>query len=181
MRDRRSSRMTKLFLVLTLVSMARCQDSLDSLHINPSTISVSGFSSGGCFATQFHTAFSASVVMSFIHIRYGCCIGFTSKTEQKNVALLFQISGMGSFAGAPYLSANADNALVYTETLALAAAGLIDPVENMERASVYIYQGLLDTITGWGTQILCDYSRILIILCSTRRQNGRSLPSLHDR
>ena len=90
--------------------------------------------------------------MSFI--RYGCCIGFTSKTEQKNVALLFQISGMGSFAGAPYLSANADNALVYTETLALASAGLIDPVENMERASVYIYQGLLDTITGWGTQIL---------------------------
>ena len=67
---------------------------------------------------------------------------------------------MGSFAGAPYLSANADNALVYTETLALAAAGLIDPVENMERSSVYIYQGLLDTITGWGAQILCDYSRI---------------------
>ena len=64
---------------------------------------------------------------------------------------------MGSFAGAPYLSANADNALVYTETLALAAAGLIDPVENMERASVYIYQGLLDTITGWGTQIICQY------------------------
>ena len=68
---------------------------------------------------------------------------------------------MGSFAGAPYLSANADNALVYTETLALAAAGLIDPVQNMERASVYIYQGLLDTITGWGAQILCDHSRIL--------------------
>ena len=152
MRDRRSGRMTPVFLVFTLVSLARCQDSLDSLHINPSTISVSGFSSGGCFATQFHTAFSASVVMSFI--RYGCCIGFTSKTEQKNVALLFQISGMGSFAGAPYLSANADNALVYTETLALAAAGLIDPVENMEQASVYIYQGLLDTITGWGAQIL---------------------------
>ena len=61
---------------------------------------------------------------------------------------------MGSFAGAPYLSANADNFELYTETLALAAAGLIDPVQNMERSSVYIYQGLLDTITGWGTQIL---------------------------
>ena len=59
---------------------------------------------------------------------------------------------MGSFAGAPYLSANADN--LYTETLALAAAGLIDPVENMEQSSVYIYQGLLDSITGWGAQIL---------------------------
>ena len=59
---------------------------------------------------------------------------------------------MGSFAGAPYLSANADN--LYDETLALAAAGLIDPVENMEQSSVYIYQGLLDSITGWGAQIL---------------------------
>ena len=88
---------------------------------------------------------------------------------------------MGSFAGAPYLSANADNALVYTETLALAAAGLIDPVENMERASVYIYQGLLDTITGWGTQILCQYNILVVLIlpCSTRRQNGGSLPSLH--
>ena len=53
--------MARVFLVSALVSLARCQDSLDSLLINPSTISVSGFSSGGCFATQFHTAFSASV------------------------------------------------------------------------------------------------------------------------
>ena len=34
---------------------------LDNLLINSSTISVSGFSSGACFATQFHTAFSKSV------------------------------------------------------------------------------------------------------------------------
>ena len=68
--------------------------------------------------------------------------------------VLCQISGMGSFAGAPYLSATADN--LHTETLALAAAGLIDPVQNMEQSSVYIYQGLLDSITGWGTQILFE-------------------------
>ena len=35
--------------------------SIDNLWINSSTISVSGFSSGACFATQFHVAFSKSV------------------------------------------------------------------------------------------------------------------------
>ena len=58
---------------------------------------------------------------------------------------------MGSFAGAPYLSANLDTDLqIQKKTLELAAQGLIDPVENMEQDSVYIYQGLLDTITPWG-------------------------------
>ena len=31
------------------------------LSVNPDTIAVSGFSSGGCFATQFHAAFSGTV------------------------------------------------------------------------------------------------------------------------
>ena len=58
---------------------------------------------------------------------------------------------MGSFAGAPYLSANLDTDLqIQKKTLELAAQGLIDPVENMEQDNVYIYQGLLDTITPWG-------------------------------
>ena len=60
---------------------------------------------------------------------------------------------MGSFAGAPYLSANLDTDLqIQKKTLELAAQGLIDPVENMEQDNVYIYQGLLDTITPWGIQ-----------------------------
>ena len=42
--------------------------------MSPATIVASGFSSGGCFATQFHTAFSASV------------------------------AGVGVFSGCPYLS-----------------------------------------------------------------------------
>ena len=47
---------------LLLFSSVWCQDSiLDNLRINPHTVSVSGMSSGACFATQFHTAFSASV------------------------------------------------------------------------------------------------------------------------
>ena len=58
---------------------------------------------------------------------------------------------MGSFAGAPYLSANLDtDRQIQKKTLELAAQGLIDPVEKMEQDNVYIYQGLLDTITPWG-------------------------------
>ena len=50
---------------LMLFSMVNCQnDVLDNLDINQETISVSGFSSGACFATQFHTAFSASVIIT---------------------------------------------------------------------------------------------------------------------
>ena len=51
-------------LLLTLVTAVFCQDPnsvLDNLRINPDTVSVSGFSSGACFASQFHMAFSASV------------------------------------------------------------------------------------------------------------------------
>ena len=34
---------------------------LDNLKINPDTIAISGFSSGGYFSTQFHVAFSEKV------------------------------------------------------------------------------------------------------------------------
>ena len=36
-------------------------DILDNLKINPDTIAISGFSSGGYFSTQFHVAFSKKV------------------------------------------------------------------------------------------------------------------------
>ena len=58
-------------LLLTLVTAVFCQDPnsvLDNLRINPDTISVSGFSSGACFASQFHMAFSASVRIKCIYV-----------------------------------------------------------------------------------------------------------------
>ena len=58
-------------LLLTLVTAVFCQDPnsvLDNLRINPDTISVSGFSSGACFASQFHMAFSASVRIKCLYV-----------------------------------------------------------------------------------------------------------------
>ena len=55
-----------LFFLATIICVLSQESVLDNLNINPDTISVSGFSSGGCFATQFHTAFSASVSLSLL-------------------------------------------------------------------------------------------------------------------
>ena len=121
-------------------SMVNCQnDVLDNLDINQETISVSGFSSGACFATQFHTAFSASVIITSHEI----------EIDQEN--LESQIQGVGSVSGAPYLSMyEATDLGIIDQTLILAAEGVIDPVDNIKHDNVYIFQGLLDTITPWG-------------------------------
>ena len=116
--------------------------SLPALHLNisPENISVSGVSSGACFATQLHTAFSASVETSVVEP------GQTGKTD-----LIFKISGMGSVAGAPYISAyEVTEAGILDQTLALADQGLIDPVDNLKYDQVFIFQGLIDTIVPWG-------------------------------
>ena len=58
---------------------------------------------------------------------------------------------MASVAGAPYLSMySLTDLLIYEETLILEAAGLIDPVENMEKDKIFIFQGILDTIVPLG-------------------------------
>ena len=55
--------MLKLLLCLLSLSFVMCSENsvLDNLDINPDTLSVSGFSSGGAFANQLHIAFSKSV------------------------------------------------------------------------------------------------------------------------
>ena len=56
---------------------------------------------------------------------------------------------MGSVAGCPYLPA-LTALLRHEETLILEAAGLIDPVKNMENDNIFIFQGILDAIAVWG-------------------------------
>ena len=57
---------------------------------------------------------------------------------------------MASLAGAPYLSVwDATDDQILENAHTLADLGLIDSLENMERDNIYIYQGLVDTITPW--------------------------------
>jgi len=90
---------------------------LNNLNINPNTITISGFSSGGYFASQFHTAFSS------------------------------KISGMGAVESGPPLSwlVEEDNVL-WEQIQSLAASGQIDPIDNMLDDNVYIFQGTLDSV-----------------------------------
>ena len=60
---------------------------------------------------------------------------------------------MGSVAGAMYLSVWSDGTYddaIYDATNELADAGLIDSVENMNNDKLYIFQGILDSITPFG-------------------------------
>jgi len=94
---------------------------LERLPVRQDTITVSGFSSGGCFATQFHFAFSNSLV------------------------------GMASFAGGPYLSAYLGTSVpvLVEEAKKMAGDGRIDSLEGLEGDNIYIFQGMLDFITPW--------------------------------
>merc|ERR550517_1248374 len=90
---------------------------LENLNINPDTIAISGFSSGGAFSTQFHVAFSE------------------------------KISGVGTFAGLSYLAKSGlETTSKYAEVDNLALAGLIDPVDNLKNDNVYIFQGKIDSV-----------------------------------
>ena len=67
-----------------------------------------------------------------------------------------QIAGMASLAGAPYLSVwDATDEEILQTTQIFANDGLIDGLENMADDNIYIFQGLVDTITPW-----CEYLHV---------------------
>jgi len=96
-------------------------DILDNLKINPDTIAISGFSSGGYFSTQFHVAFSK------------------------------KISGVGIFGAGPYMSQmpNPYPANIHEIVGQLASQGMIDPVENIKQDKVYIWHGTQDSVVPY--------------------------------
>jgi len=101
----------------TAAPVAGTGSPLENLNINPDTIAISGFSSGGAFSTQFHVAFSE------------------------------KISGVGTFAGLSYLAKSGlETTSKYAEVDNLALAGLIDPVDNLKNDNVYIFQGKIDSV-----------------------------------
>ena len=106
-------------LILFFKSVAGA--TLPELPVSSETISVSGISSGGCFATQFHVAFSST------------------------------INGVGSFAGCPYLSGplGLDVPTLLDATVELAERGAIDPISELVGDDVFIFQGRSDPIVPW--------------------------------
>ena len=104
------------------------------MSVDPATIVVSGFSSGGCFATQFHTAFSATV--AGVGVFSGCpylsgAVGFNVGTEFPIGSCMWQVED------------------ILVATRQLAAAQAIDPLEELQDDPVYIFQGIQDPIVPW--------------------------------
>ena len=78
--------------------------------------------------------------------------------KKQNISIIvFQLSGVAPFAGAPYLTGELTGSPstdeLHQKTLALADAGLIDPVENMRGDQVYIFTGTLDSVVPPGIKL----------------------------
>ena len=74
------------------------------------------------------------------------------------IALSVKLGGMASLAGAPYVSAyDATDDEILELTRSLANDGLIDSLENLRDDNIYIFQGLVDTITPWCESLLSPH------------------------
>jgi len=153
--SRQCSRVAVALAVLATVACGRgAQDAeadarLPQLPIDPATVTVSGISSGGSMATQFHVAHSSLV------------------------------QGAGLVAASPYLCAEASvrhalgrcmqsgeeipTAQLIEQTSRLALDGAIDPIAELAEDRVWIFHGAADPYVGTAvTDSLEAYYRALV-------------------
>jgi poly(3-hydroxybutyrate) depolymerase len=122
-------------------------DELPALKADLSKTSVSGLSSGGYMAEQFHVAHSKTVIGAGIVAAgpYACAeSAFHVTAVWVNVAqaLYGCMSNYLSVVGV------LDSQRLLGVAKALAQEGKIDPLENLKRAKVYLYSGENDSIVS---------------------------------
>jgi len=119
---------------------------LESYNVDPLSTTVSGLSSGGAMAMQFHVAFSNDVHAAgiFAGLPFACAKG----------GLIAATSCMNS----PGLQ---DVNKLVGEINTLATASKIDPTSNLDADKVFIFHGTKDTTVGpaAGTKIKEIYER----------------------
>ncbi|KPI39932.1 uncharacterized protein AB675_11588 [Cyphellophora attinorum] len=158
-----------LVVLLAQSTMISAQGPLGSFNIEPSSISVSGFSSGGFMAAQLGIAYSS----------------------------LFQ-SGFGVFAGGPYDCArdqdNFQNCMfnatpMITQPIAnvksFGADGSIDPLTNLLDRRVYLQAGALDDVIGLSiTNLLhlqlLQFTKAENVVFVTLADAGHAMPTDQD-
>ena len=132
--------MSKVLCLLLLLCVARVNaryaPKLSSYNIDTSQITVSGLSSGGFFAVQFHVAYSKIIR------GVGVIAGGPFWCAQDKV-----MKATGACMNQPTLI---HIGLLITITYSSAATFVIDPVENMKRSQVYLLSGKYDTIVAPG-------------------------------
>jgi poly(3-hydroxybutyrate) depolymerase len=147
----RSSAFPWWFLVLALLvcGASPAADRLPGLDADLSATSVSGISSGGYMAVQFHIAHSATVVGAGVLAAgpYYCAQG--SVWTARNNCLKPDAS-----TALPAVS------LLKRDTDTLARSGRIDPIANLKRARVWLFTGKRDeTVDASVVQALERYYR----------------------
>jgi poly(3-hydroxybutyrate) depolymerase len=112
---------------------------LDGYNVDPSSVTVSGLSAGGAFATQFHIAFSNEVFGAgvFAGLPYTCGKGGLADASQC-------MSIPDFFAPIANLIANAEG---------LSSQGVIDPVSNLRGQKAYVFHGTADYTVNKGNGV----------------------------
>ncbi|MBS0376008.1 MAG: polyhydroxybutyrate depolymerase [Proteobacteria bacterium] len=123
---------------------------LPHLAIAPTTISVSGVSSGGYLAGQFHLAYSSLVdgVGVFAAGPWGCARGSLSRA-------------LGDCLSRP--DSAPDPAALVAQARAAAARGNLDPIVGLGRARVWIFHGTRDdTVAVAVSTALVEFYRAFV-------------------
>jgi poly(3-hydroxybutyrate) depolymerase len=127
-------RLTCLFAMLACIAPAMAAPELPRLKLDPAGLTVSGISSGGYMAVQFHVAYSGSVAGAGVLSAgpWYCAEGSVTR------ALGACMSGdpapdVGALAGMARRAA---------------ADGRIDPLDGLAADSVWVFHGAKDSITA---------------------------------
>jgi len=127
-------RLACLLATLACTAPALAQPALPSLKLDPAGLTVSGISSGGYMAVQFHVAYSGSVAGAGALSAgpWYCAEGSVTRA-------------LGAcMKGEPLPDARA----LADEARRAAGAGRIDPVEGLAADPVWVFHGAKDSITA---------------------------------
>jgi poly(3-hydroxybutyrate) depolymerase len=137
-------------LALTALALASsCHpqaDKLPALGADISQTSVSGLSSGGYMAGQFHLAHSRTVTGAAILAAgpFGCAESPAAEAfPYFPAALAYNLAQAQTvcMAGNPTSAGVLDSKTLLRRATALAKEGKIDPLSNLQRSKVYLYTG----------------------------------------
>lgn len=120
-----------LAMSMMVLSTGAHAQNLPKYNINPQEVSLTGLSSGGYMAVQYHAVYSSTVkgIAVIAAGPYHCSGDTPQLTDIVNC-----------------VSAAPDSAASLAKLKANAAAGVIDPVEKMADARVYLFHGVKDPL-----------------------------------
>lgn len=129
-----------LLLVIALINTSMAASPLRSFNIDSTAVSVSGVSSGGYLAQQFHIAYSASVMGAAIIAAgpYLCAGTGYPMNLWRVLNRCMDADDLVPFMGPPPLQ---DSIEITHE---LARQGLIDEPANLRHDNVFLFSGSLD-------------------------------------